>query len=97
MPRRGIKLSLKLPAKNNIAFILLMAALVVLVLMSPFAVRWIASSGRDWGLLSSVGETYGFAAALLAGLAFVAIAISLYYQARQTTVAQLQAARTYQL
>jgi hypothetical protein len=97
MPGRRTNLSHKLPVKNGIGFISLMAALVILVFASPFAVRWIAESGKDWSLLSSVGQTYGFAAALLAGLAFAAIAISLFYQARQTTVAQLQAARTFQL
>lgn len=84
-------------AKNSITFTLLISALIVLVFASPFAVRWIASKGSNWNLLSNVGQTYGLAAALLSGLAFLAIAISLFYQSRQTTISQLQAARTLQL
>jgi Family of unknown function (DUF6082) len=97
MSVRETRLLSKLPAKGSVAFTLLMVGLVILVFISPFAVRWIAKSGKDWSLLSNVGQTYGFAAALLAGLAFTAIAISIFYQARQTTIAQLQAARTFQL
>jgi Family of unknown function (DUF6082) len=83
--------------RSGITFALLLAALVVLVFASPFAVRWIAGWRFDWNLLSNVGQAYGFAAALLSGLALTAIGISLFYQARQTTIAQLQAARTLQL
>jgi Family of unknown function (DUF6082) len=82
---------------NSITFAFLTIALILLVLASPFAVRWIANGGGNWSLLSNVGQTYGFAAALLSGLAFLGIAISIFYQGRQITVSQLQATRTLQL
>ena len=83
---------------KNITFSVLVAAIVIiLVFASPFVVRWIATLQKNWTLLSNVGQTYGFAAALLSGLAFIAIAVSLVYQARQIKIAQLQAARTFQL
>ena len=72
----------KLVVKNGIVAVLIVGAVIVLVLVSPFAVRWIATSQRDWVLLSNVRQTYGFAAALfLSGLAFIATAVSLFYQA----------------
>jgi Family of unknown function (DUF6082) len=82
---------------NKITFTMLMIALISLVLASPLAVRWISGSRENWGILSDVGQTYGFAAALLSGLAFLGIAISIFYQGRQITVSQLQATRMLQL
>jgi hypothetical protein len=82
---------------NKTTFTLLMITLISLVLASPLAVRWISSSRENWSILSDVGQTYGFAAALLSGLAFLGIAISIFYQGRQITVSQLQATRTLQL
>jgi hypothetical protein len=96
-PTETIRPTHKWYTRNSITFTLLIAALIVLVLASPFAVRWLAGNRSDWGLLSNVGQTYGFAAALLSGLALLTIAISLSYQSRQTTISQLQAARTLQL
>jgi len=84
-------------AGNKITFTLLVVALISLVIASPFAVRWISGSRENWSILSDVGQTYGFAAALLSGLAFLGIAISIFYQGRQITVSQLQATRTLQL
>ena len=84
-------------ARNEITFTLLTIALISLVLASPFAVGWISGSRENWSTLSDVGQTYGFAAALLSGLAFLGIAISIFYQGRQITVSQLQATRTLQL
>lgn len=84
-------------AGNKIAFTLLTAALIFLVLASPLAVRWIAGSRENWILLGNVGQTYGFVSAFLSGLAFLGIAISIFYQGRQITVSQLQATRTLQL
>ncbi|MGI5160540.1 DUF6082 family protein [Microbispora sp. CA-102843] len=47
----------------------------------------------DWGLVGQVGETYGGASAVLAALAFVAIAISLMLQASQLRSARVQVVR----
>ncbi|MFG1864827.1 DUF6082 family protein [Microbispora bryophytorum] len=47
----------------------------------------------DWGLVGQVGETYGGASAVLAALAFVAIAISLILQASQLRSARVQVVR----
>jgi hypothetical protein len=87
----------KLVATNRIVTVLIVSAVIVLVLASPFAVRWIATFQRSWVVLSNVGQTYGFAASLLSGLAFIAIGVSLFYQAHQTRIAQLQTTRTFQL
>jgi hypothetical protein len=93
----GVDLARRRYPGSGTTFALLLAALVILVFASPLAVRWIASWGFHWNLLSNVGQAYGFAAALLSGLALAAIGISLFFQSRQTRIAQLQAARTLQL
>jgi hypothetical protein len=44
-----------------------------------------------------VGQAYGLASAILSGLALLSVAASLLFQARQTKVSQMQAARMLQL
>jgi hypothetical protein len=58
--------------------------------MGPF-------KGIDWQQVGDVGQAYGGVSAILAGLAFLAVAVSLLMQARQTRVAQLQAAHAMRL
>lgn len=79
-------------------------ALILLILVSPIVLFWIAAGGIagpfkeiDWQLVGNVGQAYGGVSAILAGLAFLAVAVSLLMQARQARVAQLQAAHAMQL
>jgi hypothetical protein len=68
---------------------------LVLVALSPFALREIARlPGMNWVRLSNVGQTYGGISALLAALALVGVVISLLYQARDVGIAREQARRT---
>jgi hypothetical protein len=47
----------------------------------------------DWTRLANIGQTYGAASALLAGLAVGGVAASLAMQVRQVRISQIQAAR----
>jgi hypothetical protein len=64
---------------------------------SPVAMGWLATLREDWNTLSDVGQTYGLASAVLSGIALVSIGLSLAQQAKQTKIAQLQAARAMQM
>ncbi|MFF0717470.1 DUF6082 family protein [Verrucosispora sp. NA02020] len=76
--------------------VLLLAVLAILaaVLLSPAGLLWIGERpGYDWSLLGNVGEAYGAASAILAGLALMGVAISLIIQAREAKAAREQALR----
>ncbi len=66
----------------------------VAVMASPMLLDLISRAiAVDWGLVGQVGETYGGASAVLAALAFVAIAVSLILQASQLRSARVQVVR----
>jgi Family of unknown function (DUF6082) len=52
-----------------------------------------SSSTIDWDRLSAIGQTYGAASALLAGLALTGVAASLFFQAREAKATREQALR----
>jgi len=85
-------------AIRAIAIGVLGVAILVAVILSPF---FIAAAGKhtslDWNFLSAVGQSYGAASALLSGVALCVLAVSVRVQVQQTTVSQLQAARSMQL
>ncbi len=73
--------------------VLACAAVVVLVVLWPFYIGAIAQRKVDWTTPANMGEAYGGASALLSGLAFCGIAISLFVQWRQTQVSLIYSAR----
>ncbi|PZG14698.1 hypothetical protein C1I95_21190 [Micromonospora craterilacus] len=75
---------------------LLLAVLVILVavVLSPLGLLWIGERpGYDWPLLGNVGQAYGAASAILAGLALTGVVASLIIQAREAKAAREQALR----
>jgi hypothetical protein len=64
-----------------------------LVAASPYALRALDPSSRDWERLSWVGQTYGAASAFLAMFALIGIAVSLVIQAREARAAREQSLR----
>jgi hypothetical protein len=65
--------------------------LLGLVIVSPLALKELGLlHGMNWFQLSSIGQTYGAASALLTGLALIGVVGSMIYQARaiQSTVEQ---------
>lgn len=44
----------------------------------------------NWVTVSNIGQTYGFASAILSGLALLAVAYSLIIQQRESTVARIE-------
>lgn len=72
-------------------------AFLVLVTLSPLALRVLAGAfGLNWSLLSNVGQTYGAISALITALALGGVVISLLYQARDVSAVRSQAIRTFQ-
>lgn len=68
-----------------------------LVILSPFALRALATSfGLNWSSLSNIGQTYGAVSALITALALGGVVISLLYQARDVDATRSQAIRTFQ-
>lgn len=79
-----------------LVFALLVLALgaMLLVLLSPLALASLDSRvAADWDRLSSIGETYGAASALLAILALGGVLLSLVLQARESKANREQSLR----
>ncbi|WP_320779261.1 DUF6082 family protein [Streptomyces sp. CRN 30] len=64
-----------------------------LILATPFILDVLAPSDLDWARLSSVSQTYGALSVLFSAAALAGVAASLWYQARQTRIAQEAARR----
>jgi Family of unknown function (DUF6082) len=65
-----------------------------LVALSPLALTYLnVNKSADWDQLSAIGQTYGVASALLAGLALTGVAASLFFQAREAKATREQALR----
>jgi len=70
---------------------------LALVILSPFALRVLATSfGLNWSNLSNIGQTYGAVSALITALALGGVVVSLLYQARDVGTARSHAIRTFQ-
>jgi hypothetical protein len=67
-----------------------------LVIISPLALTKIEGLRKDWGELSSIGQTYGAISALISSLALGGVVVSLLYQARAGRTAREQSIRTLQ-
>jgi Family of unknown function (DUF6082) len=67
-----------------------------LVAISPLALTKIENLRKDWGELSSIGQTYGAISALISSLALGGVVVSLLYQARAGRTAREQSIRTLQ-
>jgi hypothetical protein len=71
-------------------------AIVILVVLSPFALAGIGHFGNDWIRFSDIGQTYGAVSALVSALALGGILVSLLYQARDSRNSYEQMTRTFQ-
>ena len=78
------------------ALIIAAAAVVALVVASPLAMNQLNSLwGLNWGRLSTIGQTYGAASALLTGLALFGVVGSMVFQARAIKVSREQSSREH--
>lgn len=76
------------------ALVAVVIAVLALVVISPLALRQLASlHGVQWSQLSTIGQTYGAASALLTGLALIGVVGSMVFQVRAIRVSQEQATR----
>ena len=75
---------------------LLIACGIILILLSPLGLEKLSAiKGIDWIRLSDVGQTYGAASALVAGIALVGVVISIVLQMRSLAVSRIQMARAF--
>ncbi|MFC4869523.1 DUF6082 family protein [Streptomonospora arabica] len=72
---------------------LLAVVVVGLVVLSPLGLGAVEGVSDDWEDLSFIGQTYGAASALLAGLALLGVVATLVLQARETRMSRELALR----
>ncbi len=77
------------PAALAVGLIGAIVLTTALLIASPPGIRALADSRSDWDRLSAVGQTYEGIAAILAGLAFCGVAVSLLLQWRQNRLTQV--------
>jgi hypothetical protein len=78
----------------TLAAIAITATLLWLIAVSPVFLRQIGQSkGTDWTKLGNIGQAYGGASAVLAGIALVGIAGSLIIQVRQARTERIRLVR----
>lgn len=89
--RRGASRSARI---SLVVTLLLVVVLCVgLIGISPLALDAFHGSTSHWNRLSSIGQTYGAASAVLSVLAVIGVAITLVLQARDSRAIRLQAIR----
>ncbi|MEU4438614.1 DUF6082 family protein [Micromonospora chalcea] len=94
MPRERSVAGLARRSAMPTALLLAVLAMLAAVLLSPVGLYWIGERpGYDWPLLGNVGQAYGAASAILAGLALIGVAASLVVQTREVKTAREQALR----
>jgi hypothetical protein len=74
--------------------VLLAAAVIGLVAISPLALGGLGGLASDWNRLSLIGQAYGAASALLSVIALVGVGASLIFQSRENRASREQALRT---
>jgi hypothetical protein len=67
--------------------------LVAMIVASPWLMGSFVSRSTDWHELSEIGQAYGGVSAILSGLAFCGIAVSLILQWRQVRLTQVMTER----
>lgn len=95
--RRSLRRVLMGPTRRHVAVATLLLLVIVLasglIAASPLALGLLDRQSRDWERLSWIGQTYGAASALLAVLALIGVAVSLFMQAREAKASREQALR----
>lgn len=74
---------------------MIVAVLAGLVAASPWALRLLDGSAREWNRLSMIGQTYGAASALIAVVALVGVVASLMFQAKENKSNREESARAF--
>jgi len=69
-------------------------ATATILLASPFVLSAVAPFSDDWSKLSDVGQSYGAAAAVFSGLAFIGVMFTLFTLNRQSAFQQALSLRT---
>ncbi|GAA4624554.1 hypothetical protein GCM10023196_025160 [Actinoallomurus vinaceus] len=85
------------PRSTRISLVVTLLLIVVLSVgligVSPLALDVFHGSASHWNRLSSIGQTYGAASAVLSVLAVIGVAVTLVLQARDSRSIRLQAIR----
>ena len=83
------------PHRNSRVLVVGSCALCTLglILATPFILNTLAPNDLDWTQLSNVSQTYGALSVLFSAAALAGVAVSLWYQDRQTRIVQEAARR----
>lgn len=73
--------------------LLVFSGVLALVVFSPQLLRYVFDPSAGWARLSSIGQTYGAASAVLSALALVGVAFSLVLQQRESRSSREHALR----
>jgi hypothetical protein len=79
--------------RHGVYITLVIAGLIFGIFISPLALQLLARQKLNWPLLSSIGQSYGAAAAAISALAFVGIGLSLILQRREARENRLYSIR----
>src|SRR5207249_17958 len=79
--------------KNLLIWALAVAGAIVLAAASPVVLLPLSATSFDWTRLGDIGQAYGAASAILAGVALIGVALSLLLQSRQHRAETISAAR----
>ncbi|WP_433177405.1 DUF6082 family protein [Actinoallomurus sp. CA-150999] len=89
--RRGAPRSARISLVVTLLLVVVLS--VGLIGVSPLALDVFHGSASHWNRLSSIGQTYGAASAVLSVLAVIGVAVTLVLQARDSRAIRLQAIR----
>lgn len=81
---------------GRIGLAVILVVIILVIILSPFELAFLARFRNDWVVLGNVGQAYGGASAILSALALIGVAGSLLLQTRQHSIDRMAAARTQQ-
>lgn len=75
------------------AMVFVSAAIIFLIILSPFALAKLAQFKENWSEISNIGQTYGAVSALLSSLALGGVILSILLQAHNNQTAREETTR----
>jgi hypothetical protein len=75
---------------------IILVGTILIVVLSPFEMGYLAGFRHDWDILGNIGQAYGGASAILSAIALIGVAGSLLLQTRQHSIDRMTAVRTQQ-
>jgi hypothetical protein len=81
---------------TRVTLIAILVATIIVIILAPLGMEWIAKASRDWVRLGNVGQAYGGVSALISAIALAGVVGSLLIQARQHSLDRITLTRSRQ-